>query len=292
MGRTARIKAPEPQKKVAMLVDVSDCIGCKGCQIACKQWNQLTAETTSFTGSYQSHKSLTENTWTVINFTEMKPTNAKIDSPVQWNFQKHNCMHCAEAACEMSCPVNAISHRPNGIVHIDTKACIGCGYCEQVCPFDAVHVEKPAGKVGFNTGKAGKCTLCVDRAEAGLNPACVQACPTDCIKFGERDALIAWGEERVKKLKERGFANANLYGKNELGGLNQLYVLAEKPSVYGLPENPRIPGTLQLWKSAVKPAGKAVLGAVAFGLVVNYAIATVSRLSVPDKGGHGSDAAD
>lgn len=265
MGKAGRLTKDTKGDRVAMLVDVSDCIGCKACEVACKQWNQNPAELAAFNGTYQSHDNLTASTWTVINFVEEVDAKGKIE----WMFQKHNCMHCTEAGCVMACPVDALFHENNGVVNLDFDKCIGCGYCEQACPFDAIHVDPQF----FGTAKkAGKCTLCFDRITNGLSPACVQACPTDCIKYGSRDDLIAWGKARVEILKKRGFTNAYLYGEKELGGLHELYVLTDLPEKYGLPANPAVSKRVYLWQKILKPIGKVVLGGMLFGLLVNLVV--------------------
>ena len=267
MGKAGRLtkETTATAQAVAMLVDISDCIGCKACEVACKQWNQNPAELAKFNGTYQSHDNLSAKTWTMIKFTEEMDEAGKI----QWMFQKHNCMHCTEAGCVMACPVDALYHEPNGVVNLNFDKCIGCGYCEQACPFDAIHVDPQF----FGTNqKAGKCTLCYDRITNGLAPACVQACPTDCIKYGSRDDLIKWGQERVATLKARGFKNAYLYGETELGGLHELYVLTERPEKYNLPTNPTVSKRVYLLQKFVKPIGKTVLGAMLFGLLANLIV--------------------
>lgn len=274
MGKAGRLtkETTATAQAVAMLVDISDCIGCKACEVACKQWNQNPAELAKFNGTYQSHDNLSAKTWTMIKFTEEMDEAGKI----QWMFQKHNCMHCTEAGCVMACPVDALYHEPNGVVNLNFDKCIGCGYCEQACPFDAIHVDPQF----FGTNqKAGKCTLCYDRITNGLAPACVQACPTDCIKYGSRDDLIKWGQERVATLKARGFKNAYLYGETELGGLHELYVLTERPEKYNLPTNPTVSKRVYLWQKFVKPIGKTVLGAMLFGLLANLIVNRFAGLS-------------
>ncbi|MBO8141226.1 MAG: 4Fe-4S dicluster domain-containing protein [Firmicutes bacterium] len=270
MGRAAILTDPQAAARsgadVAMLTDLSECIGCKACEVACKQWNQNQAETSAFLGSYQSHPGILDNTWTVIKFVE--DINESRDMSVEsWQFIKTNCMHCTEAGCVTACPVDALTYGRMGTVELDVDKCIGCGYCEKGCPFGAVAVQAQV----FDTDKkAGKCTLCVDRITNGLPPACVQTCPTDCIKYGSRDELIRWGRERVAKLKARGFANATLYGENELGGLHQLYVLLDSPEKYGLPVNPQVSPVLKAVRQVVYPLGKFLLGATFFGLLINF----------------------
>lgn len=270
---------PDPSNKkqqVAMLVDTSDCIGCKACEVACKQWNQNEARILQEPGTYQSHPELDAQTWTIIKFIEQPDAEGNMS---HWLMQKHNCMHCTEAGCVTACPTDALQYGDYGVVTLDKQACIGCAYCEPACPFDAIHVDKTA----FNQSaqKAGKCTLCYDRISNAMQPACVKTCPTDCIKYGDRDALIEWGRERVKALQTMGYKNANLYGEKELGGLHELYVLLESPEVYGLPVNPKLSKRLTFWKYGLQPIGKALLGTAIFGLVINWLAARRTF-----KGGH------
>jgi formate dehydrogenase iron-sulfur subunit len=281
MGRAGNITPPAKAAEVAMLVDISDCIGCKACEVACKQWNQNPWDLAKFKGTYQSHDHLSSKTWTLIKFTE----DVTPSGDISWMFQKHNCMHCTEAGCVMACPTEALFHAENGVVNLDIDKCIGCAYCEQACPFDAIHVDAQF----FNTQKkAGKCTLCFDRITNGIAPACVQSCPTDCIKYGSRDDLIKWGKLRVEQLKTRGFKNAYLYGEKELGGLHQLYVLTDGPEKYGLPAEPKISKRVYLWQKMVRPAGKVLLGGMLFGLLVNLVVNRFIGLKpdMEEGGGH------
>lgn len=289
MGKAATWEPwkPDPAKhdqQVAMLVDTADCIGCKACEVACKQWNQNEARILQEPGTYQSHPSLDAKTWTVIKFVEHYDDGGQ----PTWLMQKHNCMHCTEAGCVTACPTDALQYSNYGVVTLDTDACIGCAYCEQGCPFDAIHVDKTA----FNqkAQKAGKCTLCYDRISSGMQPACVKTCPTDCIKYGDRGELVNWGKQRVDELKARGYKHANLYGENEVGGLHELYVLLERPSVYGLPEAPRVSNRLKLWKYGLQPAGKMIFGAALFGLAINWLASLRNFKKHPDD--HDDEAAD
>lgn len=281
MGRTALVAQPARAAEAAMLVDISDCIGCKACEVACKQWNQNPAEMAPFQGSYQSHPNLTASTWTLIKFQE----SVRENGDVSWTFQKHNCMHCTEAGCVMACPVDALTYDDHGVVNLDFEKCIGCAYCEQACPYDAIHVDAQLWSTGK---KAGKCTLCFDRITNGLNPACVQACPTDCIKYGARAELINWGQERVALLKKRGFANATLYGADELGGLHELYVLTDVPEQFGLPVRPEISKRIFIWQRWLKPVGKILVGTMLFGLFLNLVVNRFVGLKPPDEEGGGT----
>jgi len=165
--------------------------------------------------------------------------------------RKDQCMHCAEPGCLAACPApGAIVQYDNGIVDVNPTACIGCGYCATGCPFDVPKFSK-------QTGKMAKCTLCVDRVEVGLEPACIKACPTGCLKFGTKADMRSLAEGRARQLREHsGFPNAGVYDPQSVGGTHVIYVLHDitTPELYGgLPANPRIPPTFTLWKGVAKP---------------------------------------
>ncbi len=245
----------------ARLIDVSKCTACRGCQIACKQWNDLPAEHTKQVGTYENPPELSANTWIKVEFRE---------KPGKWLFRAHTCMHCTEASCEKVCPTGAISH--NGeVVIIDQEWCIGCGYCVQACPFGVPHKDEEG------EGTARKCRLCIDRITNGLEPACTKTCPTNTIQFGERDELIVTAKQRVQTLKTMGFSGANLYGENELGGLQTLYVLTETPSEMGLPDDPVL-ATNTTWAHWVS-------GAVAAGVVAAVPLWLLFRRKQKIQGG-------
>jgi formate dehydrogenase iron-sulfur subunit len=220
--------------RIGMLLDVSKCMGCRGCQVACKQWNQLPAEETKFEGTYQNPPKLSGNTLTLITFKEIDGKTP--GGPPRWLFRKEQCHHCGEAACLQVCPTGAIKRSKNGIVFIDQGICAGCKYCVETCPF---HVPQANQK----TGTAKKCWMCMDRVSGGLKPACATACPTGAVKFGPRDEMVSIASQRVTELKAEGFADARAYGASddELGGLGAMYVLTDKASVFGLPEKPTLP---------------------------------------------------
>ncbi len=227
----------------ARLIDTSKCTACRGCQVACKQWNGLKAEETKQVGTYENPPKNSAQTWIRVEF---------IERPGEWLFRAHTCMHCTDASCEKVCPTGAISHEGE-IVVIDQEWCIGCGYCVQACPF---HIP---GK-DEEEGTARKCRFCMDRITNGYEPACAKTCPTNAIQFGERSTMIAAGKQRVQTLKSTyGYTKANLYGENELGGLHTLYVLTDEPSVFGLPEAPEL-ATSTAW-------AKWLSGAIAAGVI-------------------------
>lgn len=213
----------------AMLYDASKCTGCRACQNACKRWNKLPAESSGYSGIYENPPDLSAKTWTLIKAREIQGNNGK-----EVLFCKYQCMHCTEASCEAVCPTGAISHHGSAVV-IDQKICIGCGYCVQACPFGVPHKEH-----GFSTGATKKCTFCADRQAQGLEPVCVEVCPTNALQFGDRASLVSIGQARVDTLKTSGYPDVSLYGENELGGLRVLYVLPYTASVYNLPATPHL----------------------------------------------------
>jgi formate dehydrogenase beta subunit len=220
----------------AMLIDVSKCIGCRACQVACKQWNELPAEKTTNHGTYENPPDLSGDTWTRIKFKELGNNGT-----LRWLFRKEQCMHCTDASCVRVCPTGALQHHPTlGFVTYDRDKCSGCGYCVEFCPFEVLRMDRGFNKV-IGTGRmGGKCTFCADRVSNGVEPACAKVCPTGAIKFGERNDLIEEGKQRVRLLRET-HPDASLYGEHELGGLHMLYVLDERPEVYDLPVNPQMP---------------------------------------------------
>lgn len=252
--------------RVAMLIDESICMGCRGCQIACKQWNDLPAEETVQQGSYENPSDLSPTTWTRVKFTEVGEGDN-----LQWLFLTEGCMHCGSPACVEVCPSGALKRDPDlGIVTLEPELCIGCGYCTQFCPFGIPRLD---ADLLSGAGKAWKCNLCQDRVTNGLSPACAKTCPSGAFQFGVRDEMVAKGKARVEELKAKGFPNANLYGEHELGGLGRLYVLKERPSLYGLVENPQYPVLANVWQDVVQPLGVVAFGAAALGMLGFYFLA-------------------
>jgi len=248
--------AAEP---VAKLIDVSKCIGCKACQVACMQWNDLRDEVGTTTGIYDNPVDLTDQSWTVMRFAEYQSPEGKLE----WLIRKDGCMHCEDPGCLKACPSpGAIVKYGNGIVDFNSANCIGCGYCVAGCPFNIPRISK-------KDNKAYKCTLCSDRVAVGLEPACVKTCPTGAIQFGAKVDMVKRGEKRVGDLKERGYQQAGLYNPAGVGGTHVMYVLqhADKPNLYNdLPLDPKISPWVSLWKGVTKPLlsigiGLAVLGA-------------------------------
>jgi len=254
-----QVRAPATEE-VAKLIDVSKCIGCKACQVACMEWNDLRDEVGTNIGAYQNPHDLSENSWTLMRFAEYE--NPKGD--LEWLIRKDGCMHCADPGCLKACPSpGAIVQYANGIVDFHEENCIGCGYCISGCPFDVPRLSKRDNKVY-------KCTLCSDRVAVGLEPACVKACPTGAIVFGTKDDMKDHAEERIADLKSRGFDQAGLYDPACVGGTHVMYVLhhADKPEIYcDLPANPRVSPMVRLWKGATKPLA---LGAIALTALAGF----------------------
>jgi len=254
-----------------MLIDESICMACRGCQVACKQWNDLPAEETTQRGTYENPPDRSAVTWQLVRFRE----HVQGDS-VQWLFLTEGCFHCGNPACVEVCPTGALKQDPDlGIVTVETDLCNGCGYCTQFCPFGIPRLDTD---VLTGEGKAFKCTMCQDRVSNGLTPACVKTCPAGAMDFGDREAMLAKGHARVEELKQAGFPNANLYGEHEMGGLGRLYVLKERPSLYGLPENPQYPVMANLWQGLLQPLGALAFGAAAVGVLGFWVIA---RRNIP-----------
>ena len=255
-----------PTGEVAKLIDTSKCIGCKACQVACMEWNDLRDEVGTNFGSYQNPADLSDQTWTLMRFAEYENPQGDLE----WLIRKDGCMHCADPGCLKACPApGAIVQYANGIVDVNPEQCIGCGYCQTGCPFDVPRFHP-------TTTKMAKCTLCVDRVEVGLEPACIKACPTGCLHFGTKNDMVALGNQRVKQLQAQGFAKAALYDPPGVGGTGVVTVLAhgDHPEWYGgLPREPRIPLSVSVWKSLLRPLGlAAIFGAIlsTFGHFMNH----------------------
>ena len=239
--------------------DTTLCIGCKACEVACKEWNQLPADGFSFSGlSYDNTVALGASTWRHVAFVE-RPSSA--DGSFAWLMLSDVCKHCEIAACLEACPTGAIFRTEFDTVVIQGDVCNGCGYCVVACPFGVV--DRRVGD-----GRAWKCTLCYDRLQADLTPACAKACPTDSIQFGDVDELRSRAASRVAELEARGVAGARLYGESAdaqpgTGGLNAFFLLTDEPEVYNLPPEPVAPSTRagRAWRSVM--ASGAALGLAA-----------------------------
>lgn len=249
--------------ELAKLIDTSKCIGCKACQTACMEWNDLRDSVGTNVGTYDNPRDLTDQSWTVMKFSEYE--NPKGD--LEWLIRKDGCMHCADPGCLKACPSpGAIVQYANGIVDFNEENCIGCGYCVSGCPFDVPRISK-------KDNKAYKCTLCSDRVAVGLEPACVKTCPTGAIIFGTKEQMTHAAAERVEDLKSRGFDQAGLYDPAGVGGTHVMYVLhhADNPTLYsGLPAAPKVSPFVRLWKGAAKPLALGAFALVAIAGFMNY----------------------
>jgi formate dehydrogenase iron-sulfur subunit len=250
---------------VAKLIDESKCIGCKACQVACMEWNELRDEVGANVGVYDNPADLTANSWTLMRFAEVQGQEAGM--PLQWLIRKDGCMHCAEPGCLKACPSpGAIVQYSNGIVDFKQENCIGCGNCITGCPFNIPRISK-------KDHKAYKCTLCSDRVSVGLEPACVKTCPTGAILFGSKEDMVHYGEKRAGELKERGFQKAALYDPAGVGGTHVMYVLkhGDQPELYsGLPKDPTVSPMVSLWKGAFKPLALFGMGLAVLGGFLHY----------------------
>lgn len=279
MRRSASTVTPPAQRKteVAKLIDVSKCIGCKACQAACIEWNNLDEQVGVNVGVYDNPADLTANSFTLMRFSEYENPETK---NLEWLIRKDGCMHCEDPGCLKACPApGAIVQYSNGIVDFNHDKCIGCGYCIKGCPFNIPRISKV-------DHTAYKCTLCSDRVAVGQGPACQKACPTQAIVFGTKDEMKGWANERIKDLKSRGFANAGLYDPAGVGGTHVMYVLhhADKPGLYAnLPENPRISPMVEAWKGVTKYAGLALTGLAAAAGFVHYLVSGPNKVSEEDE---------
>ncbi len=250
-------------EEVAKLIDTTKCIGCKACQVACSEWNELRDEVGHNHGTYDNPQDLSAETWTLMRFTEHENTAGNLE----WLIRKDGCMHCADPGCLKACPSpGAIIKHANGIVDFDQDHCIGCGYCITGCPFDIPRISQ-------KDHKAYKCTLCSDRVAVGLEPACVKTCPTGAIVFGTKEDMKEHAAERIVDLKSRGFGQAGLYDPAGVGGTHVMYVLhhADDPMLYaGLPKNPEISPFVGLWKGVSKPLALLAMGAAVLAGFFHY----------------------
>ncbi|GAA5093041.1 formate dehydrogenase subunit beta [Paenalcaligenes hermetiae] len=248
---------------VAKLIDTSKCIGCKACQVACMEWNDLRDEIGHNVGVYDNPADLTENTWTLMRFAE----HEKDDGDLEWLIRKDGCMHCEDPGCLKACPSpGAIVQHTNGIVDFNQANCIGCGYCVTGCPFNIPRISK-------EDNKAYKCTLCSDRVAVGQEPACVKTCPTGAIMFGTKEEMKQHAAERVVDLQSRGYQNAGLYDPQGVGGTHVMYVLhhADQPELYSnLPKDPQISPMVSFWKGLAKPFGVATMALTALVGFIHY----------------------
>ena len=274
---SSTLPALDRPQEVAKLVDISKCIGCKACQVACMEWNDLRQDIQENVGVYDNPADLSPAVWTLMRFEEYENTEA---DRLEWLIRKDGCMHCSDPGCLKACPSpGAIVQYSNGIVDFISENCIGCGYCVKGCPFNIPRISAA-------DHKAYKCTLCSDRVAEGMGPACAKACPTKAITFGSKDDMIALAGERVADLKERGYDKAGLYDPPGVSGTHVMYVLhqADRPSLYaGLPDEPRISPLVEAWKGVSKYAGLFAIGAAAVAGALHYVVNGPNRVTDEDE---------
>jgi formate dehydrogenase iron-sulfur subunit len=247
----------------AFLTDSTLCIGCKACEVACKEWNGVSEDGLNFTGfSYDNTGAVGHSTWRHVKFVEADTVpglGANSPESPSWTFSSDVCKHCENAGCLEACPTGAIVRTEFGGVFVQPDVCNGCSYCVVACPFGVVQRNE-------NDGRAFKCTFCYDRQKVGLKPACAQACPTESIKFGEIGELRMHAQERLKELESRGVHDAAIYDPQDtsVGGIHAFFLLRGDARAYNLPPHPEVP-TLYLkkgWTSSAIAAGLLLVGSM------------------------------
>jgi formate dehydrogenase iron-sulfur subunit len=213
-------------KAVGFFTDETVCIGCKACEVACKEWNQLPGNPPEFLDSFDNTGQLDAQNWRHVKFIEKSPAGRP--GGVAWTMMSDVCKHCSEASCMEVCPTNAIIRTEFDTVYIQPDVCNGCRDCIAACPYHVIGFDE-------HRGLAQKCTFCYDRLQNNLMPACATACPTQSIRFGDLDEMRRLAAARVEQLHAQGKSEARVYGDKEYGGLHTLFVLTDKPEVYGLP---------------------------------------------------------
>jgi formate dehydrogenase iron-sulfur subunit len=253
-------------QRMGFFTDTTVCIGCKACEVACKQWNDLPADGSQFKkgGSYDHTGELSASTWRHVRFVEQ----LEAEQSPKWIFMSDVCKHCTNAGCLDACPTGALIRTEFDTVIVQPDVCNGCGYCVPACPFGVIDRDKI-------DGRAAKCTLCYDRLEDGLEPACAKSCPTDSIQFGPWDELVDIAERRVGELRERGVDGAYLYGTEAdmAGTLGAFFLFTEEPETYGLPasaDSPIQEGAVPATAAAVS-AGLIAAAGVAAAFVIGKA---------------------
>jgi formate dehydrogenase iron-sulfur subunit len=244
----------EAQPRVGFFTDTSLCIGCKACEVACKEWNEVPEDGLDFLGlSMDNTGGLGADTWRHVAFVEQQVQVQDAAEGLRWLMSSDVCKHCTHAACLEVCPTGSLFRTEFGTVVVQEDICNGCGYCVPACPFGVLDKREEDGRVW-------KCTLCYDRLDDGLEPACAKACPTNSIQFGPLDELRAHAERRVDSLRDRGESQARLYleGPDDgIGGAGAFFLLLDEPEVYGLPPDP-VDTTRDLGETWRATAGAAV----------------------------------
>jgi formate dehydrogenase iron-sulfur subunit len=260
-GDPARVAGyADPPPRMGFFTDTSVCIGCKACEVACKEWNHVPEDGLNLTGmSYDNTAGLGADTWRHVAFIEQKPAGDAGD--IRWLMSSDVCKHCTHAACLDVCPTGALFRTEFGTVVVQEDVCNGCGYCIPACPYGVIDQRK-------EDGRAWKCTLCYDRIGTGLEPACAKACPTDSIQFGPLDELRERAAGRLAQLQDAGVGQARLYGEDPddgVGGDGAFFLLLDEPEVYGLPPDPVVTtrDLPAMWRRAGIAAATLAAGALA-----------------------------
>lgn len=259
----------EAPPRMGFFTDTSVCIGCKACEVACKEWNGIPEDGLNWTGMSHDHsEGLGADTWRHVTFVEQRAPLGQHSANFQraadgfrWLMESDVCKHCTEAACLDVCPTGAIFRTEFGSVVVQADVCNGCGYCVPACPFGVLDKREEDGRIF-------KCTLCYDRLGVGQEPACAKACPTDSIQFGELGELRERAGHRVQALHEAGVEEARLYGEDPgdgVGGAGAFFLLLDEPEVYGLPPDPVVTtrDLPAMWKRVGLAAGAMLAGAAA-----------------------------
>ncbi len=242
----------------AFLTDSTLCIGCKACEVACKEWNNVGEDGLEWSGfSYDNTGAVGHSTWRHVKFVERAPEpgfGGNASELSSWTFSSDVCKHCENAGCLEACPTGAIVRTEFGGVYVQRDICNGCAYCVVSCPFGVIE-RNPAD------GRAFKCTFCYDRQKAGLIPACAKACPTESIKFGEIESLKVRAKERLEELHGRGMSDATLYDSSDtsVGGTHAMFIVRGDPRSYNLPPKPEIPTIYARKAWTVSAVGAALL---------------------------------
>ena len=258
----------DPPPRMGFFTDTSVCIGCKACEVACKEWNEVPHDGFLWSGlSYDNTLSLGHSTWRHVKFVERETKcghGGNSPDHISWEFSSDVCKHCENAGCLEACPTGSIVRTEFGGVFVQPDICNGCGYCVVTCPFGVID-RRP------DDGRAFKCTFCYDRQRAGEQPACAKACPTGSILFGDLEGLRTAAAKRIEKLHAAGMTDAAIYDAKEtsVGGTHAFFLIRGDAASYNLPARPEVPTTYlpDSWRSAAITAGAiAMASSLAFTL--------------------------